>query len=193
MINLTPSDIKQDRYYRRNNLRYFRWISQSILMLLILNVFLAAGYGLILARQDQLDEKKASLNKEINDLNRGEVESKYTSFVTNINTITQILSKQILYSDLIKQIGSVTPSGATLNSVSISSKDNALDLNFKISSQDIAPIIQLNLEDEKNNLFSKADIVQLNCPTSSTCTTQLKAEYKKDFPYLFINTLGSKK
>lgn len=193
MINLTPSDIKKDRNYRRNNLRYSRWIAQSILMLLILNVFMVAGYGLISARQNQLDEKKSSLSEEISNLKLGEVESKYASFVANVSTVTQILSKQILYSDLIKQIGSVTPTGATLNSVSISSKDNALDLNFKINSQDIAPIIQLNLEDEKNNLFSKADIVQLNCPTTATCTTQLKAEYKKDFPYLFINTLGSKK
>lgn len=193
MINLTPIDMKQDRHYRRNNLLFLRWITQSTLMLLLLIVSVVAGFGLISGQQKRLDKEKELLNKEISDLKLSEIESSYSGFVANVDTVTQILSKQILYSDLIKQIGSVTPSGAILNSISISSKDNALDLNFKIDAQDIAPIIQLNLEDEKNNLFSKADIVQLNCPTTSTCTAQLKAEYKKDFPYLFVNTLGGQK
>lgn len=198
MINLMPSDIKKDRAYGRSNVILLRWTYQISAAFVLLILALLSGYSFMVSAQKSVKNNKSTVESAIKNEKLDQTETEYNAFASNVKTVTQILSKQVLYSSLLQQIGSVTPSGATLSSVSISSSANALDLNFNITSADIAPILQLNLQDEKNQLFQKADIIQVNCQQSSVsgtekCTAQLKAEYKKDAKFLFINTIGASK
>lgn len=196
MINLMPKDIKQDRAYGRSNVLLLKWTSQIAVAYILLIIALISGYSFMVSAQRSVNNSKKRVEETIKNEKLDQTEKEYSSFASNVKTVTQILSKQLIYSSLLQQIGSVTPNGATLSSVSISSAANALDLNFNIASSDIAPIIQLNLQDEKNKLFQKADIIQVSCQQSNEaekCTTQLKAEYKKDAKFLFINTIGTPK
>lgn len=193
MINLMPSTIKTERSYGRSNVILMRWTFQISVAFVILTIVLLSGYSFMVSAQKSVNANKSKVEESIKSEKLDTTEKEYDAFSSNVQTVTQILSKQVLYSSLLQQIGSVTPLGATLSSISISSTSNALDLNFNISSADVAPILQLNLQDEKNQLFQKADIIQVNCQQSNgvdKCTAQLKAEYRKDAKFLFINTIG---
>lgn len=197
MINLLPPETKKDRYYGRKNMVLLKWIALSIVLFFMLILSIGIGLGIMNRAISNANINKQVLAMSISDDKLNETEQYYNEFLNNVKTVTQILSKQVLYSSLLQQIGKVTPPGANLNSVSISSTDNALDLNFTISSPDIAPILQLNLQDQKNKLFERADIIQVNCQqkekADNPCTAQLRAEYKKDAMFIFINTVGANK
>lgn len=197
MINLLPPETKKDRYYGRKNVVLLKWISLSLVLFIMLIASIGIGLGIMNRAISNANINKQVLATSISDDKLNETEQSYNEFLNNVKTVTQILSKQVLYSSLLQQIGKVTPPGANLNSVSISSTDNALNLNFTINSPDIAPILQLNLQDQKNKLFERADIIQVNCQqkekTDNPCTAQLRAEYKKDAMFIFINTVGGNK
>lgn len=197
MINLMPSKIKINRSYGRKNVQLLRLAIQSVMLFVLLLMVIFVGLNVIHTAQDNANDEKTTLENKYTSEKLNEVQKTYEEFASNLNTVTQILSKQILYSSLLQKIGSVIPPGATLNSVSLASTDNALDMNFSITSSTLAPIIQINLQDEKNNLFEKADIIQVSCQQDNLniekCTAQLKAQYKKDAIFLFINTIGNAK
>jgi len=197
MINLLPTGTKDERLYGRKNVLLIRLIGLSLTLFMVLITTIIISIIIMDKAISTANSNKQALDISISDNKLDETEKAYNDFLSNVKTVTQILSKQVLYSSLLQQIGQVTPPGANLNSVSISSTDNALDLNFTISRPDIAPILQLNLQDQKNKLFERADIIQVNCQQKeqnvSPCTAQLKAEYRKDAMFLFINTVGSKK
>jgi hypothetical protein len=190
-----PSNIKINRSYGRKNIQLLRLAIQSVMLFILLLIVIFIGLNVIYTAQDNSKNEKVNLEKKYTSEKLDEVQKTYEEFASNLNTVTQILSKQILYSSLLQKIGSVIPPGATLNSVSLASTDNALDMNFSIIDSALAPIIQVNLQDEKNNLFEKADIIQVSCQqdslSSEKCTAQLKAQYKKDAVFLFINTIGN--
>lgn len=196
MINLMPNDIKSKRSYGRKNILLLKWTTQAIILFTLLLLTIILGLNTIYSSQKSALNEKTKLENKYTTEKYEETQKSYNEFNSNLTTTTQILSKQILYSSLLQKIGSVIPPGATLNSISIASTDNALDLNFNISSSALAPIVQINLQDEKNNLFEKADIIQVSCQqdqaNTEKCTTQLKAQYKKDAVFLFINTLEKK-
>lgn len=194
MINLMPQEITRDRKYGRKNILLFRWLMQTAIAFVLLCLSVFIGLGVLHRSQDSVYKNKQSLLSKISEEKLDDTQKSYKEFSDNLNTVTQILSKQILYSLLLQKIGSVIPPGTTLNSISIASTDNALDLNFNINNSSLAPIIQINLQDERNKLFEKADIIQVTCQqTDEKCTAQLKAQYKKDAVFLFINTIGDKK
>ena len=197
MINLMPIGIRKDREYGRKNAVLLKWLIQSATAMLLLLLFIIIGFGIMDKAQTAADSNKNAVSTSMSDEKLDETKKAYAEFSSNLKTVTQILSKQVIYSSLIKQIGSVTPPGASLNTISIASSDNALDLNFTIKSSDIAPVLQLNLQDIKNKLFEKADIIQVNCTqaddSTSKCSAQLRAAYRKDAAFLFINTLGASK
>lgn len=197
MINLMPGEIKEQRSYGRKNVKLLKWTTQAVVLFSILLMAIILGLNVIYRAQKTSSNEKERLEKKYVNEKYDEIKKSYDEFSGNLTTVTQILSKQVLYSSLLQKIGSVIPPGATLNSISLAGTDNALDLNFSIANETLAPIIQVNLQDEKNKLFEKADIIQVSCQqeqnNTEKCSTQLKAQYRKDATFLFINTLENKK
>jgi hypothetical protein len=184
MIDLLPTSIKQSRTYGRRNNKLLRWNIACILAILGIITIGAAGYFYIDNATKSATKTKAQTEVLITDAKLSEVESEYKSFSDNLKTVVQILSNQVLFSELLQQIGGVTPTGATLNSISLSDSDNALDLDFTTATSSIAPTIQVNLADPSNELFSSADIIQVNCQSATnekeSCNIQLRALFKED-------------
>lgn len=195
MIDLLPNDIKISRIYGRRNGLLLRW--NLLCLMALLGILIVAGTGYFFINNSALSaaEVKSKTEATIKSTKLDEVEANYTTFSNNLKTVVQILSSQVLFSKLLQQIGGVTPAGATLNSVSLSDSDNALDLNFTTSSAGLAPTIQVNLEDPDNDLFEKADIIQVSCQTDAddeeTCGVGLRALFKTDANFLFLNSVES--
>lgn len=196
MINLLPPDIKSMRLYGRRNITLLRWSSFCLAAMVGLTVIVAGGYIYITQAEKSAEKSKAQTEESIKLAKLDDVEKQYASFSSNLKTVTQILSKQVLFSDLIQKIGSVIPSGVTLNGVSLTDTDNALNLDFKVANPGLAATLQVNLEDQKNELFEKADLLNVACSPDATtklqvCTVQVRALYRKDAKFLFLNSVSS--
>lgn len=193
MIDLLPSDMKRSRTYGRRNNLLLRWNLLCLLGIIGLTVIGGAGYFFINNATLSAEKVKTQTEESIRSAKLDEAEANYTSFSNNLKTVVQILNSQVLFSELLQQIGSVTPSGTTLNSVSLTDSDNALDLSFTTSSASLAPTIQVNLEDKRNKLFEKADIIQVSCQIDSSgsegCGVQLRALFRSDAKFLFLNSV----
>lgn len=195
MINLLPPDIKEARVYGRRNRGLMRWC--IICFMGILGIGAVAGVGYFYINNAETSARNIKNQNEAVTQSKGfiETEKTYASFTSNLKTVVQILNKQILFSDLIQKVGAVTPPGARLSSMSLTNTDNALDLNFIVEESSIAPVVQLNLEDPKNELFEKADIVRVTCEgsiESNDCTVQVRALYRTNAQFLFLNSVGGR-
>lgn len=163
----------------------------------ILGIGAVAGVGYFYINNAETSARNIKNQNEAVTQSKGfiETEKTYASFTSNLKTVVQILNKQILFSDLIQKVGAVTPPGARLSSMSLTNTDNALDLNFIVEESSIAPVVQLNLEDPKNELFEKADIVRVTCEgsiESNDCTVQVRALYRTNAQFLFLNSVGGR-
>ncbi|MEK7471895.1 MAG: hypothetical protein AAB624_01475 [Patescibacteria group bacterium] len=193
MIDLLPTDVKKSRTYGRRNGQLLRWNFMCLLGILGILIIVGTGYFFVDNATLSAAKVKQQTEESIKTAKLDEAEVEYATFSNNLKTVVQILSSQVLFSELLQQIGGVTPNGATLNSVSLADTDNALDLSFTTSSAGLAPTIQVNLEDPENELFEKADIIQVSCQVDEDgdeeCGVQLRALFKTDAKFLFLNSV----
>ncbi len=194
MINLLPTEVKEMRSYGRKNRRLVRWCAMSLLGALMLTSISGGGYLLITQAEAAAKDTKSQTETLLNSSKLSKTDSDFKSFSNNLKTVTQILSKQVLFSQLIQKMGAITPKGATLSAISLTSSDNSIALDFKVNSTSLAPTLQANLSDEKESLFDKVDITQVVCQTDQTsgqktCSVQLKAQYSDNFQFLFLNSV----
>jgi hypothetical protein len=107
----------------------------------------------------------------------------------NLKLVVKVLSREVLFSKLLTQIGSTLPKGAVLTSLNIAQTTGAIDLEAGAIDYDSAAQIQANLRDPNNKIFSKADLVSIQCTGSSAypCKVQIRAQFASNNPYLFIN------
>jgi hypothetical protein len=125
------------------------------------------------------------------------VQKQVTTISNNLKLVVQVLSKEILFSDLLKQLGTVTPSNVILTDLSISQTQGAIDITALTTNYAAATQLQVNLADPKNQIFSKADIVGINCPSDKLgdqykCTATLRALFATNNPFLFISNTPKK-
>ncbi|MEX1995254.1 MAG: hypothetical protein WD887_00550, partial [Candidatus Saccharimonadales bacterium] len=82
------------------------------------------------------------------------------------------------FSSLIQEIGKIMPNGTILGSLSLSKVNGAIDLSASAKSYSSATQIAVNLNDPKNGIFSKVDIVNISCDSGGgtyKCNATLKA------------------
>lgn len=202
MINLLPPELRSSLDYARRNTKLRKWlvISSTILILMVVTIL----GGLVYLKQTskslarQIDNSKAQLQVQ----NQDKVAKSVEDLTGTLKLVVQVLSREVLFSKLLKQIGSVMPSGSILTSLSINQLSGGLDLQAKASDYQTATQVQLNLQDPKSVLFEKVDIVNIQCQTAVTadpvaakypCTIQMRALFNKTNPFLFIGNAGSSK
>jgi len=114
----------------------------------------------------------------------------------SLKLVVQVLSREILFSTLIRQIGSAIPAKASLTGLSISKVTGGIDLTAIASDYDTATQVQVNLKDPANKIFDKADIVNVTCTGAAAsdpaypCTVTIRAQFASNNPFLFIKTTG---
>jgi Tfp pilus assembly protein PilN len=119
-----------------------------------------------------------------------ETQKQIEEISSNTKLATQVLSREVLFSKLLRQLGASLPSNTVLQQFQIEEFGGGLTLQAAASDIKAATQLQLNLDDPRNEIFEKADIESINCDDESPklypCTIQLKVLFADGNPFTFI-------
>lgn len=198
MINLLPPEVKDSYHYGRRNTRLVRWVFAMALAFVGLALISAGGIWYLHKTANDYQVQASLVEETLQRQNQKAVQKQVKDIGDSIKLAVQVLSKEVLFSQLLKQIAVVTPSNAKLSNLAITQGQGAVDISANTTDYNAATQLQLNLADPANKIFSKADIVAINCatPTSSStttinpypCTVTIRALFATNNPFLFINT-----
>lgn len=201
MINLIPPELRTSLKYARKNTMLRRWALSMALLLAVMVMTLFGGL-IYLKQTSRTLAKQVEANKtQLQIQSQEKIQKNVEDLSSTLKLVVQVLSREVLFSKLLKQVGSVMPSGSILTSLSINQLSGGLDLQAKAVDYQTATQVQLNLQDTKSLLFEKVDIVNVQCQTTAStdpvankypCTIQLRALFNKTNPFLFISSTGSK-
>lgn len=209
MINLLPPETRDNIAYARKNSILLKYV--GIIILVIIGILFTA-----LAGQFYINNSATSYTSQIKQSQEQlkiqkleETQKRVESISGSMKLAVQVLSKQVLFSEMLKQIGSAIPEGAVLTGLSINQLQGGIDITAAATDYNTATQVQLNLQDPNNKIFEKADIVNTQCSSGSgsvnpntgqSTETQLDAQYPckitvralfaKDNPFLFIKNTG---
>ncbi len=193
MINLLPTDFKQEISYARRNTRLRHWILACGAALLGLLLITAAGWLFMQQSIHSYSKQIAEGRQSLQAQNVDETQKKVEEISSSTKLTVQVLSREILFSKLIRQIGSALPDNTALNSLQIDGVEGGIQLNASAIDFNAATQLQVNLQDPKNGVFEKADINSITCaeqsdkPVRLPCAVTLKALFGKNNSYVYIN------
>jgi Tfp pilus assembly protein PilN len=196
MINLLPPEMKQSYRYARRNRQLVFW--SAAFLVAITGVAILTGSGLAVMNRSINTHKTdiAAIETRLTSQNLSGTKKEVTAISTNLNLMVGVLSKQVLFSELLTQLANITPPNVILTNLSISQTVSAIDVTARATDYNSAAQLQTNLADPNNKIFSSADIVDINCSGATAegnaatypCTVTIKALFVSDNPFLFINT-----
>ena len=198
MINLLPPDVKSGYIYARRNVILRRWVLMFVAALIGLGAL--ATYGVLTIHQsttrysNQITASEDLFRHEKFDETQKQIQDISGSFKLAV----QVLSQEVLFSKLLKQVAAIIPANANLTSLNISQTTGGIDISAVATDYATATQVQVNLADPNNKLFSKADIVSVTCDSANAtnpkfpCTVTIRALFSNNNPYLFINSKGTK-
>jgi hypothetical protein len=196
MINLLPPEAKQSIAYARRNTQLARWV--AIVMSSFGGIAFVVVFGLlymnqsISANQNQIAETQAQLKVQ----KLEETQKRVQDISSSLKLVLQVLGKEVLFSKLLKQVGAAMPPNTVLMNLSINKLQGGIDLRAGATDYQAATQVQVNLEDDQNKIFSKADIISIQCNSGSgttavsskyPCTVTIRAQFSQNNPFLFIN------
>lgn len=210
MINLLPENLKEEVIYGRRNRLLVRWLAAVSLVIFIVAAMTMFGQYYVNLNVKSLQSVAKVTQERIASQNLASIQKDVQSLSNNFTTVTQLLSKQLIFSKLITKIGSIIPNGAILSGITLSTSNSALDLNVIATDREAATQAFVNISDPKNGLFDKADLISVNCTvkTSTTtttsaasasaskypCTAMMKVIIRNDSSFYFLNSItGAKK
>ena len=202
MINLLPPDLKQGYKYARFNRRLLHWITAFIVAIAGVAAITAGGMFLMQNSINTYKSRVSSAQAELASQNLTSVEAQVTTISNNLKLMVKVLSKEILFSKLLTQLGAVTPSNVELTGLTISQAQSAIIITAQASNYNAATQLQENLSSPSNQIFSKADLVSVTCVSGAQlqalpnqnypCTVNIQAVFMNNNPFLFINANGQK-
>lgn len=201
MINLLPPELKENYRFARRNTVLRRWVFVFAFALIGLTAISAGGNFYLQKTANDINKQNDIAQATLDAQDMSGTEKKVKEINDNIKLSIQVLSKEILFSKLLKQMSTIVPSNVILSNINITDQQTALDISAQSVDYASATQLQVNLTDPANKLFNKADIVSIACtkPDASTssesstlankypCTVSIRALFNSDNPYLFIN------
>lgn len=197
MINLLPTDVKQNIAYARHNTRLLKWAVAFVVSLAGSGLVVLFGLFYINQSVNSLSAQAAKTNSQLQEQKLEETQKRVEEISSSLKLVTQVLSREILFSKLITQIGAAMPANTSLSDLKISKVEGGIDLSAIAATYNDATQVQVNLQDKSNKIFDKVDILNVACSSATTdpkypCTITMRAQFVKDNPFLFINTKGAK-
>ncbi|HSX29578.1 MAG TPA: hypothetical protein VLE73_03400 [Candidatus Saccharimonadales bacterium] len=194
MINLLPPSYKQDYHYARLNAGLLRWIMLMCFGIMGLVVLSGVGWVYLQRQADTYTLQAAEAEAKLDKKEQASVQKQAKDVSDSLKLSVQVLSKEVLFSKLLNQLAITVPSNASLSGLNISELSGAVDITASTADYKAATQLQVNLTDPANKIFEKADIVNINCTTSTNkypCSVTIRAQFAKNNPFLFINSKGS--
>lgn len=196
MINLLPADYGAQLRHSHQSSILHRWLVVGILASVGLALVMAVGWIYIEQQNKNLSRNLDVVQTQLNSQDLAGTQKKAKEITNNIKIINQVLSREIRFSGLITQIGSVMPPGTILSGLTLSKVDGALDLAVSARDYASASQIAINLSDPKNKIFDKVDIVNISCSATSgsayPCSAVFRALFSKATQSQFLNVPGAK-
>lgn len=195
MINLLPPVEKEAIMFARYNTQLRRWIAGGLLGLA--GVILVVFSGNLLLRQSVQDYEtsiEASKNR-LSQHKQKETLEQVKSIQESFKLVVDVLSREVLFSKLLPQVGQVMPENTVLEALSLNteSEQTAFDITARARDFTSGSQIQVNLTDPDNKLFTKADLVNVSCPskqdepTPYPCTVSMRVQPTDENPFLLIS------
>lgn len=202
MINLLPPEFKQGYTYARYNRHLLHWIVSFVIAIAGIVVITAGGMLLMQNSIDSYKTRISSAQAQLASQNLTGVEEQVTTISNNLKLMVKVLSKEILFSKLLTQLGTITPSNVELTGLTISQAQSAIEVTAQATDYNAATQLEANLSAPNNQVFSKADLVSITCVSgvqkqqlanpNYPCTADIRAAFTNNNPFLFINASGQK-
>lgn len=196
MINLLPPELKDAYRYAHRNVSLVRWAVAGIVSLVGLAAVSTAGLIYMEQAGQVYTAQISTITNLLQQQNLTSVQTQVKNMSNSLKLAVQVLSREVLFSKLLQQLATITPSNVVLTDLQITPQQNTIDLTAMTSDYNAATQLQINLADPKNQIFGHADIVSITCtPPSSPdqfqqhypCTVTIHALFAAANPFLFIN------
>jgi hypothetical protein len=193
MINLMPPQSKEDTLYARRNVKLVKWIIAIIIAAIGSFAIIAFGQLYLIqstktySRQIEEGQEKLRIQK------LEETQNRVNEISSSMKLVLQVLSREILFSKVLRQVGAAVPTGAVLTQLTINKVEGGIDLTFEAKDYQTASQILINLQDPENKVFESADIEDISCDTelqsnrTYLCQVSIRALFGDNSPFLFIN------
>lgn len=198
MINLLPPNTRKDMLYARKNSMLLKWSSTLIFAVLGAALIIASGMVYLTETTKNYEKRTETARQSLKAQKIDETQKKVEEISNNVKLATEVLSREILFSKVLVQLGSVLPAETSLQQLQIDDLQGGLTLSAGAKDIESATQIQLNLEDPKNRIFEKADIENINCNGEDTnetqqypCIVQIRTLFMKNNPFLYISPSSS--
>jgi hypothetical protein len=197
MINLMPRERKESISYARRNKVLVNWVIAMFIGILGIGVVVAGGYYYIDMQTKQYQQSVQQTRERLGAQKLEETQKRLEEISASSKLALQVLSRQILFSEVLQQVATVTPRGAVLQNLTVGKLEGGIDLQFIATDYQTATQAHVNLQDPNNKIFEKADLISITCAPPSTtpdatanpypCQTSIRALFTKNNPFLFIN------
>src|SRR5690606_38240987 len=128
MINLLPPEYKKTLFYSKRNRTMSRWVIALFIALIFTLVIIAVGWIYL----DQSVKREAKSIEETEAILKQQDIEKTTARVNEISNNTKlvldVLSKEILFSKLIRQLGASLPPGTALESITLEELEGGMTI-----------------------------------------------------------------
>ena len=193
MINLLPPELKRDYIYARQNTQLAHFLVSFGVGIAGLALIVGAGFMYLQQAASRYSAQASATQSSLVEQKQTATEKQVEEISASLKLAVSVLSKEVLFSELIKRLAVITPNNVSLSGVSISNLSGGIDVSADAADYDAATQLQINLADPANKIFSKADIVSITCASDGTgskkypCTVVVRALFADDNPFLFIN------
>lgn len=196
MINLLPPELKQQYVYGRRNTVLRRWAFAMVFGLLGVSVVTFTGLFMMEKSITNYRAQVKDSTQVLSEQQLNQTRDNAKDITSSVKLAVDVLSKEIMFSKLITQIGKVTPSNDKLTDLDIGKDQASIDIKADSADYNSATQLQVNLQDPANQIFSKADIQTITCSATANdprypCSITIKALFSKNNPFLFINKNGT--
>lgn len=195
MINLLPPEFKDEISFARYNTQLTRWIAGA--MVGLVGVAMVVLGGQLYLKQNTESYKNAVTRSKERLVEQEQTESlaRVKGIQESFKLVVDVLSREVLFSKLLPQVGAIMPQGTILGNLSLNTEDGqtAFDLTASAVDYHSASQIQVNLQDPSNKLFEKADLNSITCGQSEKeiseypCRAQLRVLPSSQSQFLLIN------
>ncbi|CAN5710303.1 hypothetical protein BH23PAT2_BH23PAT2_02970 [soil metagenome] len=190
MINLLPPDVKKSIEFARYNTVLVRWLMALVVAIAGVFIIILIGHMHLTRTTDNITQNTEVIRNSLEEQNLEATQQEVQDISNSLNLIVQVLSRQVLFSDLIRQIGSIIPEGAVLTGLTINQTTGGIDLLADATDYNTATQVQVNLEDPENQIFKTADIINIRCEQSEDnaypCQITIRALFGENSQFLLI-------
>lgn len=207
MINLLPPSQKNDIIYARRNVFLLKWNIAMVLAIVGVAAVIFVGTAFIDQSNQDYAQVATQAENNIKHQHLEETQKQAEGVSNSFKLVVQVLSREVLFSKLLQQIGAAMPSGAILTQLSINKVQGGINLTAAATDYQTATQVQVNLQDPNNKIFDQADIDSVSCSKNANeageadkdalianypCRVALRALFAPNNPFSFISTKEAK-